>query len=143
MRVEFFWAVVVSLWIFGWVTVWLIRRRDEESRAMKLRELVHKERMTALDKGVPLPEIPVEDEPVPPWLRPETDRLRAIWLGRVALALGLLSFLGGLGMCAAFYWAPDRGFRDMWTLGFIPAMAGLGFLLYFVLTRAERGEQDA
>jgi len=130
MREEFFWSVIVLVWIFGWATIWYLRRRSLEERALKLRELVHRERMAAIDKGVPLPEIPADDEIGPAWLQPEAERVRSAWLRRLALIVGLLALFVGLGMCVGFYWAPARGFHDMWTLGFIPAMGGVGLLLY-------------
>lgn len=58
MQEEFFWTTVVLVWIFGWATVWLIRRRAEEQRLLEMRKLLHQERMAAIEKGVPLPEIP-------------------------------------------------------------------------------------
>ena len=124
------WALVGLIWIFGWAIIWYLRRSRVESNALKLRDLLHRERLAAIEKGVPLPEIPAEEEADPLWLRPEAERMRALWLRRSALILGLLFLFGGLGMCAGFYWAPDRGFHGMWTLGFIPAMSGLGLLLY-------------
>lgn len=128
-----FWTLVGLIWIFGWATIWYLRRRAVESRSLKMRELLHRERLAAIDKGVPLPEIPVEDEGDPVWLRPEAERMRAVWLRRLALVLGLLFLFGGVGMSAGFYWAPDRGFYDMWTLGMIPAMSGVGLLLYVLV----------
>lgn len=133
MRDEFFWSVIVLVWVFGWAILWYLRRKAVEARSLKLRELLHRERMAAIEKGVPLPEIPAEEEADPVWLRSEAERMRAAWLRRTALILGLLFLFGGLGMCAGFYWAPDRGFNGMWTLGLIPAMSGLGLLLYAVL----------
>ena len=125
-----FWAFLGLIWIFGWVAVWYLRRRAVENRSLKLRELLHRERLAAIEKGVPLPELPTEEEGDSVWLRPEAERMRAVWLRRSALILGLFFLFGGLGMCAGFYWAPDRGFHGMWTLGLIPAMAGIGLLLY-------------
>jgi len=133
MNPEYFWAAFGLIWIFGWVAVWYLRRRAVEARSLKLRELVHRERLAAIDKGVPLPEIPLEEEADSAWLRPEAERVRTAWLRRVAFLLGLFFLFGGLGMAAGFYWAPDRGFNAMWTLGFIPAMSGIGLLLYAAL----------
>ena len=133
MRDEFFWTVVVLVWVFGWVTIWYLRKRAVESRAMKLRELLHIERMAAITNGVPLPEIPTEDEAIPGWVQPEAERLRAVWLRRMALVLGLLALFTGVGMCAGFYWSPDRNFHVMWSLGLIPMMAGVGLLLFVVI----------
>ena len=133
MKGEFFWSLIALVWIFGWATIWYLRRRAVEQRALKLRELLHSERMAAIEKGVPLPEIPSDDDADPSWMRPEAEQLRVAWLRRIALVLGLLALFVGLGMCAGFYWAPDRGFQGMWTIGFIPAMAGVGLLLYAVI----------
>jgi hypothetical protein len=133
MAHEFFWPLVVLVWIFGWATIWYLRRNAVESRSLKQRELLHRERMAAIDKGVPLPEIPADEEMTPAWLRPEAERMRAAWLWRMALVLGLLALFTGIGMCAGFYWAPDRNFHAMWSIGMIPAMAGVGLLLYVAL----------
>jgi len=133
MRDEFFWTLVVLVWVFGWVTIWYLRKQAVESRAMKLRELLHSERMAAITNGVPLPEIPAEDEATPGWMQPEAERLRAVWLRRMALVLGLLTLFTGVGMCAGFYWSPDRNFHVMWSLGLIPMMAGVGLLLFVVV----------
>ena len=141
MKDELLWAALGLILVFGWVTVWYLRRRALEARSLKLRELLHRERLAAIDKGVPLPEIPAEDEVDPVWLRPEAERVRAAWLRRLALILGLGALFTGIGMCAGFYWSPDRGFHGMWTLGLIPALGGIGFLLYALLApRPENSE---
>ncbi len=129
----FLWALLGLAWIFGWAIIWYLRRRTVESNSLRLRDLLHRERLAAIEKGVPLPEIPVEAEADPVWLRPEAERMRAAWLRRSALILGLFFLFGGLGMSAGFYFAPDRGFHGMWTLGFIPTMSGFGLLLYAAL----------
>lgn len=129
------WVALSLVWIFGWATLWYLRRRAVEANALKLRELLHRERLAAIDKGVPLPEIPLESEDDPVWLRPEAERVRAAWLRRMALILGLFCLFGGLGICVGFYFAPDRGFHVMWTIGFIPALAGLGLLIYAAIAR--------
>ncbi len=130
MRHEFFWSIFGLVWIFGWVGVWLLWQRTRENRKLKLREVLSRERLAAIEKGLPLPEIPPLDQD-PVWLSPEAERVRAIWLRRVALLVGLLAVTVGIGMCAAFYWAPDRGFHEMWTLGLIPLMGGVGLLLFY------------
>jgi hypothetical protein len=141
MREEFFWSIFGLVWIFGWVAVWLWVQRTREDRKLKLREMLNRERLAAIEKGVPLPEIPPLDQD-PIWLSPEAERVRTRWLRRVALLVGLLAITGGVGMCAAFYWAPDRGFHGMWTLGLIPLMAGVGLLLFCGLARMEIRRDD-
>ena len=136
----FFWAVLGIAWIFGWAIIWYFRRKNVEANALKLRDLLHRERLAAIDKGVPLPELPAESEADPVWLRPEAERMRAAWLRRTALILGLFFLFGGVGVCVGFLFAPDRGFYDMWTIGFIPAMSGLGLLLYAAIARGAGAE---
>lgn len=138
MRDEFFWSLIVLAWVFGWAILWYLRRKAVEARSLKLREMLHRERLAAIDKGVPLPEIPGEHEAIPAWLTPEADRIRAAWLRRLALLLGCAAPLVGIGMCVGFYYSPDRGFHIMWSLGFIPILGGIGFLLYALL--ASRSE---
>lgn len=135
MGQEYFYVIVGLFWIFAWVGVWLVRRRAVEARALKMREMLHRERVAAIEKGVPLPELPVESEAVSTWLDPEAERLRSMWLKRVSLVMGFVFLFTGLGICAAFFWAPDQGFHGMWTIGMIPAMAGVGFLLYAAVAR--------
>ena len=126
----FFWALLGVVWVFFWAIIWLLRRKRVEANSLRLRELVHQERLAAIEKGVPLPELPSEEESDPIWLRPEAERMRANWLRRIALLLGLFFLFGGLGVCVGFYFAPDRSFHVMWTIGFIPALSGIGLLLY-------------
>ena len=140
------WALLGLGWIFGWAIIWYLRRKSVEANALRLRDLLHRERLAAIEKGVPLPEIPGESEAEadPLWLRPEAERMRAAWLRRVALILGLFFLFGGLGMTAGFYFAPDRGFYSVWTIGFIPVMSGAGLLLYAMLAaRLEVGAGPA
>jgi hypothetical protein len=136
VRDEYYWAVIVLTWVFGWALIWLRRRRAREAMQLQRREMVHRERLAAIDKGVPLVELPSDEEEVPAWLATEIDRLRARWLLRLSLALGLVSVTSGLGLCLGFYWAPDRGFHGMWTLGLIPLMGGIGFLLFWRIASA-------
>lgn len=136
MRSEFFWAALVLVWVFGWAVIWLQRRKASEASTLRRREMLHEERLAAIEKGVPLPELPSTEEEVPEWVSAEVDRSRARWLRRISLVLGLVAITTGIGMCLGFYWSPDRGFHGMWTLGMIPLLGGSGFLLYWRLSSA-------
>jgi hypothetical protein len=136
MRDEYFWAVIVLIWVFGWAVIWLLRRRAQEALTLKRREMLHRERLAAIEKGVPLPELPEEE--MPEWLSVEADRVRALWLRRISLALGLVAITTGIGICLGFYGSPDRGFHGMWTLGLIPMLGGVGFLLFWWIASTSR-----
>lgn len=141
MREEYFWAAFVLVWVFGWAIVWLRRRKAQEALVASRREMLHRERMAAMEKGLPWPEIPVEGEALPDWLSEEVERARARWLVRWSLVLGWVAVTTGIGICLGFYLAPDRGFRGMWTIGLIPFMGGVGFLIAaWAASRWERGD---
>lgn len=131
----FGWVAVVLIWVFGWAAVWLLRKRAIESQRLERRRMLHAERLAAIDKGVDLPELALDDE-VPAWLAPEVEQARARWLSRLALLLGLLATTTGVGVCLGFYWSPDSGFHELWTVGLIPLLGGFGLLLFWRLTAA-------
>lgn len=142
MRDEYFWSLLVLAWVFGWAIVWLQRKKAAETLSLRRREMLHQERLAAIEKGVPPPELPQPDEEIPEWLTAEVDRVRARWLLRISLVLGLVAVTTGIGLCLGFYWSPDRGFHSMWTLGLIPLMGGFGFLLFWRIASAwERPSQ--
>jgi hypothetical protein len=43
---------------------------------------------------------------------------------------------GGVGMIVAFLLAWDPELKSIWPVGFIPAMIGVGLLLFYVLSRS-------
>ena len=83
-------------------------------------ELVHAERLAAMDKGVPLPELPIDPPPV---VTPG-DRHVPLIFGMVFLSLG-----GGTMATFALLTAT----REYWPLPLPFALLGLGFVLYHFL----------
>ena len=109
---------------------WLGFRQQRLQR----RKLDHRERLAAIDRGLPA--------------EPEGDTMTAShttsahdlnrqwiqWFRLVSLALGLLFFFGGAGMLVAFTVIEDPGLAKLWSLGLIPIMAGVGLLLFCILS---------
>ena len=94
----------VVLVVFGLLCLGLLRNHLHEAKLVRLREMVHKERMTALEHDCPLPvdesgilkELLGRDlEQSPNSVEGRAARERLINLG--ALCLGLTSLLGGAG----------------------------------------------
>ena len=125
---------VGAVWIFGWaffcLLVWYLLSR----RRLKIMEFKHKERLAALEKGVPAPE----------WPELETKRRRSFtetmikWRGsnpRWALGAGAFFVLLGIGLSIAFYLSDKPELKEIWSLGFIGVFLGLGLALQYVLTR--------
>jgi hypothetical protein len=50
------------IWVFGWVILLLVAWHMRSSRRQRQLELQHKERMMAMEKGIPLPELPAEED---------------------------------------------------------------------------------
>lgn len=128
-----FWAAFGALWIFGCtaalIIVWHLRSKQ---RIEKL-NLVHQERMRAMEKGIPLPEFPDLDEESS---RIVIERLRLN--PRWPLGLGALCIMTGLGITVAFLLSNDPEFNKMWSLGLIGVFFGVGLAGYYALTRTPR-----
>ena len=142
MSYEFYWVLFGLVLIFGWagLSIWAKYLRNQQRS--RYREMVHKERMAAIDKGIPLGEIP-EGEEMDTIVAPErestgnTQGVRWVRLGSLGFGLTLLFF--GVGFFIAFNLVPNTpNLRDMQgisSLGFIPALSGLGLLTFYLLTR--------
>jgi hypothetical protein len=148
------WILVVWLIIFWWGVVSLLVKYLRHRNRLKLREIVHKERMTAIEKGVPLPELPevtlehLQDEEI--WRGSIIGNQQ---MRKLALALGLVLLFGGIGVSLTFAALPDNfkietfGLRGGEAFGIIPVMIGIGLLIYYRLTKepnqkAKKEQQD-
>ena len=87
-------------------------------------EIVHQERLAAMDKGIPLPELPLDPSTIPKHRDPHALLLHGmVWLA-----------LGG-GAMAAVVVSGDSFFAPwVWPLPLPLAMLGLGLILVYALT---------
>ncbi len=112
------------LWVFGWlallVIVWYVRGQRRQRRL----ELIHAERMAAIEKGIPLPEMPDYEGLAQRRLNP-----------RWPLGVGAAIAMSGLGLCAALYLSGDEYHNQIWSFGLIGVFLGLGLMLHYFLTR--------
>jgi hypothetical protein len=131
MNEEFFWPVLGAAFVVAWGLIILLAQRMRLRAHLKLREMLHREMVLAMEKNVPLPEVTslAELGGTAEALWPRIRRLLPAFSLGTGLALSGL----GLGMAAAFYLAPDKGLNAVWSLGLIPLLTGAGFLLYHVL----------
>lgn len=114
-------VTAIAAAIFGY---YFLKFRERQRRL----EIVHQERVVAMDKGIPLPELPIDPPPVPS----KADY-------KVPLLLGiLLTAFGGGSMIALAYAVTD----PIWPFPLPVALMGIGFLLYYFLA-ADRPRRDS
>lgn len=85
-------------------------------------EIIHQERLAAMDKGIPLPELPID----PPVVQRLPDPHIPLILGIVLVALGA-------GSMIALSLISNAGERISWPLPLPFVMVGLGLMLYYFL----------
>lgn len=95
-------------------------RHAERQRRL---EIVHQERLAAMDKGIPLPELPLDPPKVPKPPDPREPLLHGVvWTAFGAGGMLMLALLG-----------PVDNLPPLWPLPLPLALLGVGLILYYVL----------
>src|SRR5579863_3703234 len=130
VAIMFIWGF---FWVFGWAGMWMglgyLRQRSRDRRL----EMMHQERMAAMEKGVPLPELPDLDPPS------RRSRERNPDSG---LKGGIICAAVGLGAVLAFYLSPDPDLHEVWSLPLPLVFIGLGLVLYHYLRSNSNSVQN-
>ncbi len=128
------------LLILGLLALGVLRRDLRTRRRLRLHEMAHQERMLAMEKGLPVSEVPAGSD-FDAWLDEAwTDRLLDDGRDRrVALALGLSMLFAGSGALLLAWRLPATStdaetLKLAASLGVIPLMTSFGLLLYWRLT---------
>jgi hypothetical protein len=114
-------ALIVIALTAGFLGYQYLKMRERQRRM----EILHAERLAAMDKGIPLPELPF-DPPAQAWKEPP-DRTVPLAIGIVLAAFGF----GAMAMLA--FLAEDKPY---WAVPLPIAMMGLGLVLYYHLSVA-------
>ena len=132
----------VILLVLGLVALAIWSRHLREAKQMQIRKIIHEERMRAMEKGIPVEDLDHEGMARELAQMNEGTRMQGsdanrnvMWIRISALCFGLIFLLGGAGVVAGFPLVGDPEFQTMWPMGFIPALIGLGLLLFHGLTR--------
>lgn len=113
MPYELWWTFGILAWVAVFLAARLIRLQIRAKERVAIREMLHKERILAIERHVPLPEIPLDEERV--------DRSSTHTIARLAIVLiGI-----GCGAAAGFYWAPNAELHSVWSLGLVPLTLGV------------------
>ena len=123
---------LVAAGAFVLVLKWINLRRHQ----IKL-ELIHKERLIAMEKGVPGPEVPDYDND----LRPSPSSLLAYLRvnPRWPLGIGIVLVLGGVGTLVALMLSGDPYHRQVWSFALIPVFLGVGLWLHYLVMKPRNG----
>jgi hypothetical protein len=118
------------LWVFGWavvfLTVWYVRGARRQRRL----ELLHAERMAAIEKGIPMPELPEDD-----YHRRRSIVHQAPVNPKWPLGAGAILTMLGVGICLALRLSGDQYHNQIWPFGLIGVFLGGGLILHYFLTR--------
>ena len=134
------WAIFGVSFVFIFILIGIMGESQRQKAKLAKQELLQKERMMAMEKGLPLPEwdSAMLDDNGAVVSSAEAHERRKEWFQLVSLCLGLILVFAGIGMTLAFHFSSDRGFHDIVTIGLIPFMTGLGLLLFYFLTRRNK-----
>jgi hypothetical protein len=108
-------VVALAALLFGYL---YLKYREKQNRL----EVIHLERLAAMDKGIPLPELPID----PPIAQKRPDP-------HIPLILGMVLLTFGAGSMIALALISSVENRAYWPLPLPLAMVGLGLMLYYFL----------
>ncbi len=111
---------LISLALMGALVAYLYFRYRERQRRL---EIIHQERLAAMDKGIPLPELPLDPTRTPTPPSPEATLIHGlVWTA-----------FGAGGMLALFLVGAQVNGHLIWPLPLPLLFLGLGLVLYYVL----------
>jgi uncharacterized membrane protein YfcA len=132
-----FLPIPLMIWIFGWAVffliIWFLRSRANQRKL----ELIHKERLAAMEKGIPMPELPDYDRPAThSWIQYFVTfcEINPQW----PLGFGAISIMLGIGVSLALRLSGEEYHQHVWSFGLIGIFLGLGLILHYYLTRNGR-----
>lgn len=127
------------IWAFGWALIFYLFHREKTKSRMHVFDLIHKERMQAIEKGLPYPELPpyaIEEE-----AGDKHTHWKPVSPRRIA-GLGVVIILGGAGALTALIISQDKYLQSLWSMGLIPIFLGVGLLLYAWINRNSETPQQ-
>lgn len=132
---------VAVLLILGLVAAGIWRRHLRDAKLLKLREMVHQERMANVESNasnektsLQLDELLLEIAEGQP--RPSNPAAAVAWIRLVALCIGLAGLFGGIGTAIGMYAVTSEPeISGAWSMGIIPSAVGLGLLVFYILSR--------
>jgi len=134
----------ITILVLGLIGASMLRRHLREAKQLKLRQIIHEERLKAMEHNSPLPEVDdttlfgqfVEDNNPAARNNGRGMALAILWVRMIALCIGLAAFFGGMATSAGMYLVKDPEISNYWAMGLIPTLIGLGLLIFFLMSRS-------
>jgi hypothetical protein len=111
----------------------IVRHQNLQRYRIRL-EMIQKERLVAMEKGIPMPEMPDYDDMVKPSgiaSFAAQMRLNPRW----PLGLGVILIFAGAGTTIALWLSQESYHNRVWSMGLIPVFVGFGLFAQYALTR--------
>jgi hypothetical protein len=151
MAYEQIWLTLLLAALVPVAALLVVREHLKHKKRLEVRAMIHRERLAAIEKGLsPMEVQPASGDELVSGLHhgagfsgsPPFDPRLA---GKVALGLGLVLLMGGIGYVVGFALVPETretvGMQALAPLGAIPALTGVGLILFWwLLDRPQRGE---
>lgn len=119
----------------GIIFILVIRHQNIQRYRIRL-EMIQKERVIAMEKGIPIPELPdYEDSET----RRSAESLAKLMRlnPRWPLGVGSILVVGGIGTTLALYLSQEAYQNRVWSMGLIPIFVGFGLFLHYRVTRPQ------
>ena len=131
---------VTVLLILGLVAAGIWQRHLREAKVLRLREMIHQERMANMDSD---PSVATDHRQLDELLldqarrepRPSNPGAAVMWIRLIALCIGLAGLFGGVGIAIGMFATSDPDISGVWSMGIIPSAIGLGLLVFYYLSR--------
>jgi len=89
-----------------------------------------------MENGIPLGQLEYEqDFNEETAIQPRSPKTALVWVRLTALCIGLVFLALGIGVSVALALVGDPEANQMWSLGIVPGLVGVGLLLFYGLSR--------
>jgi|GEM_PF-1096885 len=141
---QMIWPIFGAIFLFIAFLIAALNRYLGNKNRIRQQEMIHKERMAAIEKGIPIPDWDQHmlNGEIHTTAYSESPQQRFQWFRLASLCIGLFLCFGGAGILLGFSITGDEGLNEIVSLGFIPMMAGIGLLLFYRLTKNHYSESD-
>lgn len=137
MADQIFWPIFGVVLLLAIAAMGILARHLKEQRRLALREMVQKERLAAMDKGIPITEWSEDMMTTASETSSNGKPLNLVALKLTSLGVGLVMIFAGIGMMFAFQLSGDHELVELTSLGVIPLMTGLGLVLFHWLIKRQ------